>query len=87
MTTPKYHSHKEARENGWFSRRHQTNEPHRTAQDTYRYEQEQKLAAARQRQEEAEKRTPAQRLAELDTAFGHNMGAQRERARLKKRLA
>ncbi len=41
-------------------------------------------AAAQKRKEEREKRTAAQQLARLDSAFGVGLGAAKERAKLSK---
>lgn len=47
-----YASAAEARKAGWFSRRHQTHDAHRTAQETYRMDRDEK-AAREQDQREA----------------------------------
>ena len=43
----------------------------------------QKIEEAEKRQQEREKLTPAQQLLRLDALLGENIGAARERARLK----
>ena len=43
-------------------------------------------ASARQRQEEASKRTPQQQLERLDQLLGKDVGAVKERARLQARI-
>ena len=45
-----------------------------------------KREAAEARQAISDKMSPTERLAHLDTVFGFNMGATRERARLQKKL-
>ncbi len=44
--------HDEARKAGWFSRRHQTDEAHRAAQDDYRNEQHDKAEREHQQRDE-----------------------------------
>jgi hypothetical protein len=71
---------------GWFSRRHKTNEPllaYRAEKD--RKEQEQ-YAWAQERTAEAAKRTPQEQLKRLDKMFGKGLGAKRERKRLVGRI-
>jgi hypothetical protein len=48
---------------------------------------EERRLSAQQRVAEAAKRTPEEQIARLDTMFGVGLGAQKERAKLAKRIA
>lgn len=73
----------EARSNGWFSRKYKSSE----GLMKYRLEKEARLADQARRSEErdvaARKRSPRDQLARLDSLLGKDVGAVRERARLK----
>ncbi len=74
----------ESKKKGWFSRRHNTSEAHRTAYEAYRAEHgpDARRRKAGERTTERDARSAREQLAILDARLGKNVGASKERDRL-----
>lgn len=83
-------THSEAIQARCFSRRHQTQEAHQEARKRPSFKNPASRVIRRERalarQKETENMSPAARLIILDATLGKGKGAQRERARLQKKL-
>lgn len=71
----------------WHSRRYETPEQHDTARANYEVRKEEKKRSALERQEVASKRTPQEQLDRLDQLLGFGLGANKERAKLLKKVS
>lgn len=69
---------------GWFSRRHETREAHKTAKERHQKFQQDKVQLAKVNRIARQQRTAMQQLALLDQRLGVGVGARKERARLQK---
>ena len=72
----------DARNAGWFSRRHMDSEPNREAREAYQNRQLRKEREHNERIEERSKRSNEEQIALLDARLGVGVGAVKERARL-----
>lgn len=79
----KFSSSSAAKAAGWFSTRHQSNQPHLAAKER----RKEKFELRRQRELNPVKRSPEEQLKRLDVLLGKNNGAKKERAKLKARIA
>jgi len=70
----------------WHSRRYLTSDRHDTARAEWDVRKEEKKRSALERQEVAAKRTPQEQLERLDTMFGKDQGAVKERSKLQKKM-
>jgi hypothetical protein len=74
----------QAKNPGWFSRRHQDGVAHQDARARHAEEDEKKINSAKERAEYH--RSPADALAHLDAILGKGVGAVKERAKLAAKL-
>lgn len=80
----KFAKAEDAKKAGWFSRRHETTQQHFEEHERQRKRRENKLLDAVVRQETSAELSSKERLHILDMRLGKNVGAVKERARLKK---
>ncbi len=80
--SPIYSTHKEAREAGQHSRRHQSRSAQDAAREAHQGRRRDKLESAQRRQLEAFSRTATEQLTLLDERLGRGVGAVRERRKL-----
>jgi|SRR5581483_11586669 len=81
-----FSSHAEAKQNHWFSRKHQAADAHVAVREANEARFMQKFDDAQHRAHEARNRKPEEQLARLDKMFGKGVGAQRERVKLARRI-
>ena len=77
----------ESKKSGNYSRRFRNSVAHTEARENYEAEKGAQLDAAHDRAEMSERRKPSEQLSRLDKKFGEGIGAAKERAKLKARIA